>query len=478
MRPRILWIAGLSGLLLLLLWCGVFPAELSAVTLAQQEEPVTHVVQSGETLFRIAQRYGTTVGALVATNAIADPSLIRVGQELIIPPVPAEEAAEEESGSAQVQRDLATYLIVPGDTLDIVARRFDTSSLALAELNGVVNPAGLPPGGWLRVPEQPVRRLHRVAENETALRLALRHGLPIWEFLTLNGLSSSATLVPDQLVWVPSLVSTATLAPPVIELDVGPVPVLQGNTVRIRADLEPGAVVQGVFDDQVLRFVAEGDTHYAFFGVHALTDPGTYTLALLVSDASGDVLYLTRSVEVVDGSYGYEEVVLPPERDAVLDPEALAAERARLAEIKTVFNPERYWDGLFLRPIDTELTSLFGTRRLYKSPSYQFYGYHEGTDFEGEIGDPVRAPAAGVVVLAEPLFVRGGAVVIDHGWGIYTGYWHLSQIDAAVGQRVVPGDQIGLVGHTGLSTGAHLHWDFWVNGTNVRALQWTEQLFP
>ena len=67
---------------------------------------------------------------------------------------------------------------------------------------------------------------------------------------------------------------------------------------------------------------------------------------------------------------------------------------------------------------------------------------------------------------------------IDHGWGVYTGYWHLSQIDLAVGQRVEAGERIALVGSTGRSTGAHLHWDLWVNGTNVDALQWTEQMFP
>jgi murein DD-endopeptidase MepM/ murein hydrolase activator NlpD len=124
------------------------------------------------------------------------------------------------------------------------------------------------------------------------------------------------------------------------------------------------------------------------------------------------------------------------------------------------------------------VTSNFGTRRLYRYPSTQFYGYHEGTDFNGRIGSPVYAPAAGVVVLAEPLYLRGNALVIDHGWGVYTGYWHLSQIDVEVGQRVAPGEQIALVGSTGRSTGAHLHWDLWVNGTNVGALQWTEQVFP
>ena len=88
------------------------------------------------------------------------------------------------------------------------------------------------------------------------------------------------------------------------------------------------------------------------------------------------------------------------------------------------------------------------------------------------------APASGTVVLAEPLDVRGNAVVIDHGAGVFTGYWHLSQIDVQAGQQVKPGDQLGLVGTTGLSTGNHLHWEMRVHGIAVDPLQWTGKVFP
>jgi murein DD-endopeptidase MepM/ murein hydrolase activator NlpD len=474
MRNNGWWIVGLTGLLLLFLWlAGPLAEQVAAAPSIQEEVPVEHVVQAGETLFRIAQQYDTTVEAIVAVNDIADPGYIEVGQKLIIPA-----AGAEGSTAAEGLGSVTSYIVVPGDTLEAVARRFNTTATAIAESNGVVSPMSLEAGGQLRVPGHYVGPLLRVGANETAWGLAMRYNLPIWEFLADNGLSSAGALLPGQRVWIPGEVLTGTLPLPFVGLDVGPIPVLQGHTVRVKADLVPGAVVTGVFDGQALNFAAEGDTHYALFGIHALAEPGTYTVALLASEAEGAEAYVTQSIEIVDGGYDYEEIVLTAERDAMLDPQALAIERERLAGVKATFNPQRYWDGLFLRPIDTELTSFFGTRRLYKSPSYQSYGYHEGTDFDGEIGTPVYAPAPGVVVLAEPLFVRGNAVVIDHGWGIYTGYWHLSQIDVSVGQKVEPGNQIGLVGDTGLSTGAHLHWDFWVNGTNVSALQWTEQPFP
>jgi murein DD-endopeptidase MepM/ murein hydrolase activator NlpD len=473
MKPRMRAILWLS----LIFWLAVPQATVLRAATGQPEEPVIHEVQSGETLFRIAEQYGTTVEAIVAANDISDPSLIRVGQELIIPGASGEVASEAE-GSVPQPPALTSYLIVPGDTLEAVARRFEVTTTTLAKLNGAANPADLVAGGRLQVPQRDMGRVHRVSANETAAGLALRYGLSLWEFLAANELASPGALVPGQRVWVPSPVATDTLPLPYLGLDVGPTPVLQGNTVRVRVQVAPDTELLGVFDDQTLKFAVEEGQFFAMFGIHALADPGSYPLALLAVQADGDEVYLTRSVDVQAGDFGYEEIVLTEEQDSLLDPQALAAERARLAQIETVFNPERYWQGLFVRPIDTELTSFFGTRRTYMSPSYTSYGYHEGTDFNGEVGDAVHATAAGTVVLAEPLYVRGNAVVIDHGWGIYTGYWHLSEIGVTVGQEVMPGDQIGLVGSTGLSTGSHLHWDFWVNGTNVSALQWTEQLFP
>jgi murein DD-endopeptidase MepM/ murein hydrolase activator NlpD len=82
------------------------------------------------------------------------------------------------------------------------------------------------------------------------------------------------------------------------------------------------------------------------------------------------------------------------------------------------------------------------------------------------------------VVLAEPLDVRGNAVILDHGLGVFTGFWHLSRIDVTVGQMVGRGEVVGLVGNTGLSTGPHLHWEMRVLGVPVDPFQWTRVAFP
>jgi len=114
------------------------------------------------------------------------------------------------------------------------------------------------------------------------------------------------------------------------------------------------------------------------------------------------------------------------------------------------------------------------TPRSVGGYGYGFGSYHAGADFDGEGGEPVLAPADGVVILAEKLVVRGNAILVDHGWGVVSGFWHLSQIGVGVGDVISQGQVIGKLGNTGLSTGAHLHWELWVNGTSVNALSWLD----
>jgi murein DD-endopeptidase MepM/ murein hydrolase activator NlpD len=97
---------------------------------------------------------------------------------------------------------------------------------------------------------------------------------------------------------------------------------------------------------------------------------------------------------------------------------------------------------------------------------------HLGVDLAVPAGTPVIAAADGRVALAEGLRVRGNAVVIDHGLGVYTAYYHLSQIRVQPGQEVRAGDLLGLAGSTGLATGPHLHWELRVFGVPADPLGW------
>jgi murein DD-endopeptidase MepM/ murein hydrolase activator NlpD len=136
------------------------------------------------------------------------------------------------------------------------------------------------------------------------------------------------------------------------------------------------------------------------------------------------------------------------------------------------------WNGYFQvpSPYGDTINSYFGTRRSYNGSDYSYY--HGGVDFGGGLGTQIFAPASGQVIFAGTLEVRGSATIIDHGWGVYTGYWHQSELLVNVGDIVQSGQVIGIVGNTGRSSGAHLHWELWVAGVQVDPLDWLTILFP
>ena len=116
------------------------------------------------------------------------------------------------------------------------------------------------------------------------------------------------------------------------------------------------------------------------------------------------------------------------------------------------------------------LTSDFGILRSINGGPYNWS--HEGSDFEVDTGDPIRAIAAGRVVFAQELYVRGNTVVIDHGLGVFSMYNHLFRWDVQVGQEVGTGGAIGLVGSTGFVTGPHLHLEIRIHNVPVEPLEW------
>ena len=135
---------------------------------------------------------------------------------------------------------------------------------------------------------------------------------------------------------------------------------------------------------------------------------------------------------------------------------------------------ERLWSGGFLRPVPGDSTSSFGRRSVFNG---QPRSPHSGTDFRGAEGTRITAPNAGIVVLAADLYFSGNVVIIDHGWGLYSYFAHLSSIAVEDGIRVEQGDVVGDVGATGRVTGPHLHWTVRLNDARVDPLS-LMQLFP
>jgi murein DD-endopeptidase MepM/ murein hydrolase activator NlpD len=126
-----------------------------------------------------------------------------------------------------------------------------------------------------------------------------------------------------------------------------------------------------------------------------------------------------------------------------------------------------------LDPVDGYVTSPYGMRF---HPVYRRWSLHDGTDFGASCGTPIRASEAGRVIATYFNSAYGNRVIIDHGYrrgvGLGTAYNHLSAYSAYVGQRVGRGEVIGFVGNTGASTGCHLHFMVFENGTTVNPMKW------
>ncbi len=467
--------------LLIFLWGAAGP-RLALAQDGSQASPgggtTIHVVQRGETLFRIAMRYGTTVEAIAAANGISDPRYISVGQRLLIP-------------NARLDVDVPgapiTHSVAPGDTLRTLAAAYQTTAEGIAAANSITNPARLFIGQELTINQgaagdadtaaQP-RSLYRVQPGDNVLRIALRLGVPWRALAEANGLAGSGPVFAGSRIWVPGGEgSPRDLPSPLVSFTITPMPAVQGKTIALQITTEGPAVLAGTFIGYPVQFVTlDGNRHEALFGVHAFTEGGIYPLALSVTTPDGAQTYLSFNVRVDEGGYGTETISLDTQQDDLLTTQVTEPEWDLVAGTMSAFTAQRYFGGLMGLPSTGAITSQYGTRRAYNGGVLSTF--HSGTDFGGAPGSPVLAPAAGVVVLAEALPVRGNATIIDHGWGVVTGYWHQSEISVQVGDMVSAGQAIGVVGSTGRSTGPHLHWEMWVGGVQVDPMQWVQQAFP
>ena len=154
---------------------------------------------------------------------------------------------------------------------------------------------------------------------------------------------------------------------------------------------------------------------------------------------------------------------------------ATQLELDKVAALKKLVTPTKYWNGSFLRPNGSRVSAVYGVRRYYNGVFANDY-YHKGVDYAGGYGSPVVAPAAGEVKLvgkeADGFHVHGNIVGIDHGQGLISVFMHLQDINVKEGDRVYPGQNIGTIGSTGASTGPHLHWGLYLHGVAVDPVPW------
>jgi Peptidase family M23 len=210
---------------------------------------------------------------------------------------------------------------------------------------------------------------------------------------------------------------------------------------------------------------------HGLIGVDLEKPPGRYAWQVSWTGPEGHALACSVFVTVRAGKFPTEH--LKVEKQFVEpNPEQLKRAEEDQKKMRAIYDtvtPERLWDGKFRLPLkDVTTGGNFGRRRilngLARSP-------HTGVDFPAAAGTPVFASQSGKIVLAEELYFSGNTVVLDHGYGIYTLYAHLSEMAVHPGESIKAGEELGKVGATGRVTGPHLHWGLTVNHARVNAMQ-------
>lgn len=280
--------------------------------------------------------------------------------------------------------------------------------------------------------------------------------------------TATATAVPTA---TPS--PTATPQPPALAAELVPGRTPQGGRARLQVRLDRAAALSGHLDGRPLSFVyATPLDAYAIVPVPSWSQVGDRALQVEARAVDGAAARAALTLEVEAGSFVTQSIVLDSSREGLFTPGLRSAEERYLGEVLRPRTEGPMWSGAWLLPAQGIRTSPFGARRSYQGGPVT--GYHGGLDIAAPEGSPILAPAAGRVVLAEPLYVRGNVVVLYHGADVYTLYFHLSALDVQVGQQVAAGERLGAMGTTGLSTGSHLHWEVRVGTIAVDPDPWME----
>lgn len=436
--------------------------------------PRVHMVQDGENMTIIAADYGVTVEEILAVNNLANGDLLQIGQELIIP-----------GGSGEA---IATaYTIAPGDTLADVAAGFNTSledviatnrliladpPLVLGQTVPVVSRTG---SSAIR----PVAgRPYLVTAGDTLLLVAASHGLTPEALAAANGLPATTYLFPGQRLRIPDETAIYRDLPEGwVDIRLNPSTVVQGATLSITVENLLTGTPAGRFGEQALHFAPTDVGYVALVGIDAFAEPGIYDLEISGGDERNLWEPLRVQVPVAATTYDTQYIEVGESLDGLLDPVLRATEDEFLKGIYAVFDSKQQWSGVFQVPLTTTVVSAgYGGRRSYNGGPIEIY--HTGIDYAAAEGTTVTAPADGVVVFNDRLELRGNVVIIDHGLGVMTGYYHLAESLVKVGQAVTVGQPIAHVGSTGLSSGAHLHWDVRVMDIPVDPTQWIQTQFP
>lgn len=245
----------------------------------------------------------------------------------------------------------------------------------------------------------------------------------------------------------------------------------QGQILVVKIPIDGGATrVQGTFLGRSVSFFPDTQSEevkgfVGLLGIDLQDEPGIHELTVEVQ-TEGQSQTITYHVQVLKEKFHVERLTLPKNK-VDLDRKSLArwkAEQAQVKEALATDSPAKLWRPGFVEPVNGRRTGIFGSVRIMNG---QPRNPHNGEDISAPHGADVVATNDGVVRLTVDHFFSGKGLFLDHGLGLYSMYFHLSEVLVKEGDLVKAGEIVGKVGATGRATGPHLHWGVKLNGARV-----------
>jgi murein DD-endopeptidase MepM/ murein hydrolase activator NlpD len=253
---------------------------------------------------------------------------------------------------------------------------------------------------------------------------------------------------------------------------VAPVNVKQGDVFFFSIQAVPGAkAVQGRFHGRTVPFFKTENREQfgALIGIDLADLPSKEDLLVEISTEAGSVERRHYAVQISPVHFATQELTVPKTYVDLNEETAKRAEEEQEKILQSLgkVTPQRFWEGRFVIPVEGKIAGSFGLRRFMNG---QARSPHSGEDINAPKGTEVHAMNEGVVALVGDFFFSGKSLILDHGLGLYSMYFHLDEVDVAEGAKVRKGEVVGKVGATGRATGPHLHWGARINGARVNPL--------
>ncbi len=248
--------------------------------------------------------------------------------------------------------------------------------------------------------------------------------------------------------------------------------VKNANTLLLELTQKDISDVKLSFEKLNINFMAhpfKANSFYALLPIDYYTNSGKYKI--IVSYLKNNKReFIGQEIFVEDGNYK-SEIIKVQKSKVTLNEKDKIRTQYEYKEAMDIYNTSTskiFWTKEFIYPMNSKITSDFGNKRVYNNTIKSF---HSGTDFKAAIGTKIKAINDGVVVLAKDRFYAGNSIIIDHGQGVYSCYFHLSKMNYKEGDFVKRGEVIALSGDTGRVTGPHLHFSIRINSKLIDPLQ-------